>query len=69
MNEELRKQLSLASRKRRIAAFIIDHFVMTFLMVSFAFLVLGPNFVDENNLGKMTTNILAVMLPGFQPRY
>ncbi|WP_299680625.1 RDD family protein [uncultured Tenacibaculum sp.] len=65
MNEELEQQLNLSSRKRRIAAFMIDHFVMTFLMVSIVFLALGPNFMDENNIGKMTSTMLAVMLPGF----
>ena len=54
-----------SSRKRRIAAFAIDHFVMTFLMVSIVFIALGPNFMDENKMGKMTTTMLAVMLPGF----
>lgn len=65
MNEELEQQINLSSRKRRIAAFMIDHFVMTFLMVSIVFLALGPNFMDENNMSKMTTTMLAVMLPGF----
>ena len=54
-----------SSRKRRIAAFIIDHFVLTFLMVSIVFLALGPNFMDENNPSKMTTVMLFVMIPGF----
>ena len=65
MNEELKQQINLSSRKRRIAAFMIDHFVMTFLMVSIVFLALGPNFMDENNMSKMATKMLAVMLPGF----
>ncbi len=65
MNEELEQQLNLSSRKRRIVAFMIDHFVMTFLMISIVFLALGPNFMDENNMSKMTTTMLAVMLPGF----
>ena len=65
MNEELEHQINLSSRKRRIAAFMIDHFVMSFLMVSIVFLALGPNFMDENNMSKMTTTMLAVMLPGF----
>ncbi len=65
MDEVLEQELNLASRKRRIAAFVIDHFVMTFLMVSIIFLALGPNFMDENNLDKMATTMLAVMLPGF----
>lgn len=54
-----------SSRKRRIAAFIIDHFVMTFLMVSIVFTALGPNFMDENNPSKMMTTMLFVMILGF----
>ncbi len=65
MNEELDQKLDLSSRKRRIAAFLIDHFVLTFLMVSIVFLALGPNYMDENNIGKMTSSMLTVMLPGF----
>ncbi len=65
MDEVLEQELNLASRKRRVFAFVIDHFVMTFLMVSIVFLALGPNFMDENNMDKMTTIMLAVMLPGF----
>lgn len=65
MNEVLEQRLNLSSRKRRIAAFMVDHFVMTFLMVSIVFLAIGPNFMNENNMDKMTTTMLAVMLPGF----
>jgi uncharacterized RDD family membrane protein YckC len=54
-----------SSRKRRIAAFIIDHFVMTFLIVSIVFVALGSNFMDENNPSKMMVTMLAVMIPGF----
>ena len=34
-------------------------------MVSITFLALGPNYIDENNMGKMTSTMLVVMLPGF----
>ncbi len=54
-----------SSRKRRIAAISIDHFVVTFIMVSLIFTVLGPNFIDESNPSKMKTVMLAVMIPGF----
>lgn len=54
-----------SSRKRRIAAFLIDHFVLTFLMVSIVFIALGPNFMDENDPSKMMTTMLFVMIPGF----
>ena len=65
MNEEIEQKINLSSRKRRIAAFMIDHFVMTFLMVSIVFLILGPSFMDENNSEKMKTIMLSVMAPGF----
>lgn len=54
-----------ASRKRRIAAFIIDHFVMTFLIVSIVFIALGPDFTDENDPGKMIPKMLFITIPGF----
>jgi uncharacterized RDD family membrane protein YckC len=53
-----------SSRKRRIVAFIIDHFVFTFLMFSIVFLALGPNFMNGNEPGKMSTTMLFVMIPG-----
>lgn len=54
-----------SSRKRRIAAFLIDHFVVTFLIVTIAFLVIGPEYLDENNPDKMMTIMLYVITPGF----
>lgn len=54
-----------SSRKRRFAAFIIDHFFMTFLMVSIVLIALGSNFMDENSPSKMMTIMLFVMIPGF----
>ena len=54
-----------SSRKRRIAAFVIDHFVLIFLMVYIVFIALGPNFMDENNPSQMMTTMLYVMIPGF----
>lgn len=57
--------LTTSSRKKRIAAFILDHCIITFLMVSIIFLALGPTFIDENNLENMTSIMLTVMLPGF----
>ncbi len=65
MNTFLEQEVNLSSRKRRIAAFMIDHFVMTLLMVSVVFLALGPNFIEENEFDKMTAVMLAVMIPGF----
>ncbi|MEO5599906.1 MAG: RDD family protein [Cyclobacteriaceae bacterium] len=65
MTEQIEQTLTKSSRKRRIAAIFIDHFVMTFLMVSIAFLIMGPNFMDEKNHDNMTTIMLLVMIPGF----
>lgn len=56
---------SLSMRRRRIAAFIIDHFVLTFAMVSIIFLSLGPNFMDDSNMASMTNTMLVVMCPVF----
>jgi len=43
---EKTEQPQLSSRKRRIAAFLIDHFILTFIIVSGTFMVLGPKFID-----------------------
>lgn len=58
-------ELQKASRKRRIVAFIIDHFVMTFLIVCLVFLISGPNMMNESNPFKMTKIMLTIMIPGF----
>ncbi|PZO34887.1 MAG: RDD family protein [Flavobacteriaceae bacterium] len=42
-----------SSRKRRFAAFIIDHFVLSFLIVSICFLAFGPDFIDKASTGKI----------------
>lgn len=65
MTEQTEKLIELSSRKRRIAAFLIDHFVMTFLMVSIVFMALGPNFMDNDNMENMQSIMLWVMIPGF----
>ena len=65
MIEQIEHTLTKASRKRRIAAFIIDLFVFSFLMSGIVFLILGPNFIDENNFVKMSTIMTIVMIPGF----
>jgi uncharacterized RDD family membrane protein YckC len=65
MTEQIEQTLTKASRKRRIAAFFIDLFVVSFLMSGTVFLVLGPNFIDQNNFDKMSTIMTIVMIPGF----
>src|SRR5258706_1778768 len=65
MNMESVQDLALSSRKRRIAAFLIDHFVLTFLMVSLIFLILGPDFMDKDSPARLMTAMLMVMVPGF----
>lgn len=53
-----------SSRKRRIVAFFIDHFILTFLMVSVFFIALGPDFMNEKNPSKVMTTMLFSMIPG-----
>lgn len=67
MNENLEKEekYPLSSRKRRIAAFFIDHFVMTFLIVVIALLVMGPHITETNNFGNTASKMLLIMLFGF----
>ncbi|MUU77234.1 RDD family protein [Winogradskyella endarachnes] len=58
-------QYQLASRKRRIAAFLIDHFVITFLIVSITFLILGPDYLNNPDFSKITAVMLTTLLLGF----
>jgi uncharacterized RDD family membrane protein YckC len=64
MTEQTENLVELSSRKRRIAAFLIDHFVMTFLMVSIVFFALGPDFMDNDNMESLQSIMLWVMIPG-----
>lgn len=65
INTESETTFKLASRKRRAAAFLIDHFVLTFLMTSIAFLTLGTDFLDSGGAEDITPIIIAVLIPGF----
>lgn len=65
MNQLTELILIPSSRKRRIAAFCIDHIVMSALMVSLVFLMIGPGFIDRMNNNHMGTSILAVIIPLF----
>jgi uncharacterized RDD family membrane protein YckC len=65
MTENLEESYTVSSRKRRIAAFLIDHFTMTFLIVAIVFLSLGTNFIDENNFRNIATKMLPTMIFGF----
>ncbi|MFD2697935.1 RDD family protein [Mesonia sediminis] len=65
MTQNFEDRFSLSSRIRRIAAFLIDHFTMTFLIVAISFLSLGTGFFDEDNVGNVMVRILPTMLIGF----
>ena len=65
MNGIIHQSLVLSNRKRRIAALLIDHVIMVFLMVSITFVALGPDFINEDDPGRMTGVMLWVMIPGF----
>ncbi|MFB9057841.1 RDD family protein [Mariniflexile ostreae] len=65
MNKNLEKEYVLSSRKRRIAAFIIDHFIMTFLITGIVFLSFGTDFMDKNTFRSLITKMLPTILVGF----
>jgi uncharacterized RDD family membrane protein YckC len=57
--------LILASRKRRIAAFILDHFILTFLIVLLIFVFLGASYLDTISAEKTISTILFGLIVGF----
>lgn len=65
MIENLQKDYILSSRKRRIVAFLIDHFTFTFLIVGIVFLSLGTDFLNQNNFRNLLYKMLPIMLVGF----
>lgn len=62
MNEGIETTYSLSSRKRRLVAYMIDHTVMSFLLVAMVFSVLGVNFIEEVEI--MPMRIFLVVLIG-----
>lgn len=62
---DFKNTLVLSSRKRRIVAFILDHFILTFLIVSSIFLFLGPSYLDNIDSGKTFSTILFGLIFGF----
>ena len=57
--------LIVSSRKRRIVAFILDHFILTFLIVSLIFVFLGPSYLDNIDSEKTFSTILFAIIFGF----
>ena len=57
--------LIVSSRKRRIVAFILDHFIFTFLIVSLIFVFLGQSYLDNIHSGKTLFIILLGIIFGF----
>jgi uncharacterized RDD family membrane protein YckC len=55
--------LKKASRKRRIAAFMIDHVILTCVMVTLTFLILGTDYMEGNREPDPLAMLIA-MLPG-----
>ncbi|AMM52813.1 hypothetical protein TH61_07370 [Rufibacter sp. DG15C] len=55
--------VKLAPRARRIIAFLIDHFVITSLLVALTFLGIGPDFLNERP--DISTLLSLVLVPGF----
>lgn len=65
MKETKEKEPVLSSRKRRIVAFVIDYFTMTFFIVAVSFLLIGTDFLNENQLSFFMIKILPMMFLGF----
>ena len=51
-----------ARRTKRIAAFLIDHIVMSFLMIVFFFLALGPDFTEDDNQQQYILTVFGAIL-------
>lgn len=64
MNQPIEINHKLASRKRRILAFLIDHFTMTFLIVAIMFLSLGTDFLDGDNVQGQMSRMLPALAVG-----
>jgi uncharacterized RDD family membrane protein YckC len=62
---DFKKPLVISSRKRRIVAFILDHFILTFLIVSLIFVFLGPSYLDNISSDKTFSTILFGLIFGF----
>ncbi len=62
---EFTSPLHPATRRRRLTAFFIDHFTITFLMVATVFVSIGPNYLDDEGTSKMLSVMPVVMVIGF----
>jgi len=63
MLDEVVRDLVQASRRRRIAGFIIDHFVMMFLTVGVALIVMPPDFMEGEQVGPL--RLILALIPMF----
>lgn len=54
-----------SSRKRRIVAFVIDHFVITFLIITILFLFSGEGLINGDNPEQITLMLLFALISGF----
>ncbi|MEM8907869.1 MAG: RDD family protein [Bacteroidota bacterium] len=61
---ELAHDVLLSSRKRRLIAFFIDHVIIMILIISTAFLIIGPHFLDENEMDNKPLSIILVLVIG-----
>ncbi len=64
MTEQTKRQIKLSSRKRRLAAFLIDHTIASTIIILFTFIALGPNFMESEVMkDKMLNIILFTTIP------
>jgi uncharacterized RDD family membrane protein YckC len=65
MDTELTHENIRASWARRILAFLIDFFLMSFLAGYLVLFILGPDILDFNKYDKMHTLAILILLPFF----
>lgn len=67
MTEQIEQNLGfeIASRRRRLAAFFIDHIIFSFLASLIGFTVMGPNFTDKTDFSMTFILLGIVMIPIF----
>jgi uncharacterized RDD family membrane protein YckC len=65
MTDTIEQSFTISNRKRRIAAFLIDHCVLSFIIVAMAILALYPKFIDESDTRLLAIKMALVMIPGF----
>lgn len=57
MIEKVPQIITKSSRKRRIVAYLLDHIIISFIIISTIFIFLGGNFIEEDDVSKTIPKI------------